>query len=50
MDSDIVSTIPDNSYDYTSRSVLSAPAVSVVTALLFSYFPPLSAKQDMAIG
>lgn len=43
--SDIFSTVPNNAYDYKSGSSMSAPVVSGVAALLFSYFPSLSARQ-----
>jgi cell wall-associated protease len=43
--SDIYSTVPNNGYDYKSGSSMSAPVVSGVAALLFSYFPSLSARQ-----
>ena len=42
--SDIYSTVPDNGYDFKSGSSMSAPVVSGVAALLFSYFPSLTAK------
>lgn len=43
--SDVFSTVPDNAYDYKSGSSMSAPVVSGVAALLFSYFPSLTVKQ-----
>ncbi len=43
--SDIFSTVPNNNYDFKSGSSMSAPVVSGVAALLFSYFPSLSASQ-----
>lgn len=43
--SDIFSTVPNNAYDYKSGSSMSTPVVSGVAALLFSYFPSLSARQ-----
>ena len=43
--SDIFSTVPNNGYDFKSGSSMSAPVVSGVAALLFSYFPSLSVKQ-----
>ena len=43
--SDIFSTVPNNGYDFKSGSSMSAPVVSGVAALLFSYFPSLSARQ-----
>jgi cell wall-associated protease len=43
--SDIFSTVPSNGYDSKSGSSMSAPVVSGVAALLFSYFPSLSASQ-----
>lgn len=43
--SDIYSTVPDNGYDFKSGSSMSAPVVSGVAALLFSYFPSLTAKE-----
>jgi cell wall-associated protease len=43
--SDIFSTVPGNGYDYKSGSSMSAPVVSGIAALLFSYFPTLSAAQ-----
>jgi cell wall-associated protease len=43
--SDIFSTIPGNGYDFKSGSSMSAPVVSGIAALLFSYFPTLSAAQ-----
>ncbi|HMG66791.1 MAG TPA: S8 family serine peptidase, partial [Chitinophagaceae bacterium] len=43
--SDIFSTVPNNGYDFKSGSSMSAPMVSGVAALLFSYFPSLSARQ-----
>ena len=43
--SDIFSTVPNNGYDFKSGSSMSAPVVSGVAALLFSYFPSLSLKQ-----
>ena len=43
--SDIFSTVPNNSYDFKSGSSMSTPVVSGVAALLFSYFPTLSATQ-----
>ncbi|HSZ86557.1 MAG TPA: S8 family peptidase [Puia sp.] len=43
--SDIYSTVPGNGYDYKSGSSMSAPVVSGVAALLFSYFPSLTVKQ-----
>ena len=43
--SDIFSTVPNNGYDLKSGSSMSAPVVSGVAALLFSYFPSLSARQ-----
>jgi len=43
--SDIFSTVPGDGYDYKSGSSMSAPVVSGIAALLFSYFPTLSAAQ-----
>jgi subtilisin family serine protease len=43
--SDIFSTVPNNGYDFKSGSSMSAPVVTGVAALLFSYFPALSIKQ-----
>lgn len=43
--SDIYSTVPDNGYEFKSGSSMSAPVVSGVAALLFSYFPSLTAKE-----
>jgi subtilisin family serine protease len=43
--SDIFSTVPNNGYDFKSGSSMSAPVVSGVAALLFSYFPSLSVRQ-----
>jgi subtilisin family serine protease len=43
--SDVYSTVPDNRYDFKSGSSMSAPVVSGVAALLFSYFPSLTAKE-----
>ena len=43
--SDIFSTVPNNGYDFKSGSSMSTPVVSGVAALLFSYFPSLSARQ-----
>lgn len=43
--SDIFSTVPGNGYDFKSGSSMSAPCVSGIAALLFSYFPALSASQ-----
>ncbi len=43
--SDIFSTVPGNGYDFKSGSSMSAPCVSGIAALLFSYFPTLSAIQ-----
>lgn len=43
--SDIFSTVPGNAYDFKSGSSMSAPVVSGIAALLFSYFPKLSATQ-----
>jgi cell wall-associated protease len=43
--SDIFSTVPGQGYDYKSGSSMSAPCVSGIAALLFSYFPTLSAAQ-----
>ncbi|HEY8733884.1 MAG TPA: S8 family peptidase [Puia sp.] len=43
--SDIFSTVPGNGYDFKSGSSMSAPCVSGIAALLFSYFPSLSAAQ-----
>jgi cell wall-associated protease len=43
--SDIFSTVPGNGYDFKSGSSMSAPVVSGIAALLFSYFPTLSAVQ-----
>ena len=43
--SDIFSTIPGNGYDYKSGSSMSGPVVSGIAALLFSYFPTLTAAQ-----
>jgi cell wall-associated protease len=43
--SDIFSTVPGNAYDFKSGSSMSAPCVSGIAALLFSYFPSLSAVQ-----
>jgi cell wall-associated protease len=43
--SDIYSTVPNNMYDEKSGSSMSAPVVTGVAALLFSYFPSLSAQQ-----
>jgi cell wall-associated protease len=43
--SDIFSTVPGNGYDFKSGSSMSAPCVSGIAALLFSYFPALSAVQ-----
>jgi cell wall-associated protease len=47
--SDIFSTVPNNGYDYKSGSSMSAPVVSGVAVLLFSYFPSLSVQQVKAI-
>lgn len=43
--SDIFSTVPNNGYDFKSGSSMSAPVVSGVAAILFSYFPSLSVRQ-----
>jgi subtilisin family serine protease len=43
--SDIFSTVPNNGYDFKSGSSMSTPVVSGVAALLFSYFPSLSASR-----
>jgi len=43
--SDIYSTVPSNGYDFKSGSSMSAPVVSGVATLLFSYFPSLPAQQ-----
>jgi cell wall-associated protease len=43
--SDIFSTVPGNGYDYKSGSSMSAPCVSGIAALLFSYFPTLSTAE-----
>ena len=43
--SDIFSTVPGDGYDYKSGSSMSAPVVSGVAALLFSYFPTLNMQQ-----
>jgi subtilisin family serine protease len=43
--SDIYSTVPGDRYDFKSGSSMSTPVVSGVAALLFSYFPSLSANQ-----
>ena len=43
--SDIFSTVPNNGYDFKSGSSMAAPVVSGVAALLFSYFPSLTATQ-----
>ena len=43
--SDVFSTVPGNGYDYKSGSSMSAPVVSGIAALLFAYFPTLSAVQ-----
>jgi len=40
-----IQTVPGNGYDFKSGSSMSAPVVSGVAALLFSYFPSLTAKQ-----
>jgi subtilisin family serine protease len=43
--SDILSTVPGNSYDYKSGSSMSTPVVTGVAALLWSYFPKLTMLQ-----
>jgi len=43
--SDIFSTVPGDGYNYKSGSSMSAPCVTGVAALLFSYFPQLSMEQ-----
>jgi subtilisin family serine protease len=43
--SDIYSTVPGGLYEYKSGSSMAAPVVTGVAALLFSYFPSLSAAQ-----
>lgn len=47
--SDVFSTVPGNGYDYKSGSSMSAPCVSGVAALLFSYFPELTTAQVKGI-
>lgn len=42
---EIYSTIPDNSYGYAQGTSMAAPAVSGVAALVWSYFPRLTAAQ-----
>lgn len=42
---EIYSTIPDNSYGYAQGTSMAAPAVSGVAALVWSYFPRLTASQ-----
>jgi len=41
----VYSTLPNNSYKESSGTSMSAPVVSGVAALLFSYFPELSANE-----
>jgi subtilisin family serine protease len=41
----VYSTLPGNNYDAYSGTSMAAPVVSGVAALLFSYFPELSAKE-----
>ncbi|MGN6639487.1 MAG: S8 family serine peptidase [Mucilaginibacter sp.] len=47
--SDILSTVPGNSYDYKSGSSMSAPVVTGVAALLLSYFPDLTTQEVKTI-
>jgi cell wall-associated protease len=47
--SDIFSIVPGNGYDFMSGSSMSAPCVSGIAALLFAYFPSLSAVQVKGI-
>jgi subtilisin family serine protease len=41
----VYSTLPKNTYKESSGTSMAAPVVSGVAALLFSYFPELSAKE-----
>jgi subtilisin family serine protease len=42
---DIYSTYPDNTYEYSPGTSMAAPAVSGLAALLFSQYPKLTAPQ-----
>ncbi len=42
---DIYSTYPDNTYEYSPGTSMAAPAISGLAALLFSQYPNLSAAQ-----
>lgn len=42
---EVYSTLPGNNYDAYNGTSMAAPVVSGVAALLFSYFPELSAKE-----
>lgn len=42
---DIYSTVPNNAYDQESGTSMAAPVVTGIAALLFSYFPDLTAAQ-----
>ncbi len=42
---DIYSTVPDNEYEYLSGTSMAAPTVAGVAALVWSYYPDLSAAE-----
>lgn len=42
---DIYSTYPDNTYEYSPGTSMAAPAISGLAALLFSQYPKLTASQ-----
>jgi len=43
--SDIYSTVPDNEYEYLSGTSMAAPTVAGVAALVWSYYPNLTASE-----
>lgn len=43
--SDIYSTVPDNEYEYLSGTSMAAPTVAGVAALVWSYYPDLTAAE-----
>jgi len=43
--SDIYSTVPDNEYEYLSGTSMASPTVAGVAAMVWSYYPELSASE-----